>query len=310
MERVRATMAARRLKPRTITAYAHWIRRYIRYHDRRHPIDLGEEHVRAFLNHLVVEDGVAAATQNQALAALLFLYMHVVGRPLARVQGLATARRSRHVPVVLTAGEVRRLLERLGAPIRLCATLMYGSGLRLMECASLRMKDVDLERLEVVVREGKGGKDRRTPLAQSCVSPLRSQMRNVERLYYLDLRGGIDGAGMPAGLARKYPTANRELRWRYLFPASRTYVAPDGGVRRDHVHATVIQRSRSEGSDRCRHPETRDVPFVASFLRNASSRVGLGHPHRPGAAWAQRRADDDDLHARLESGRTWGAQSG
>lgn len=243
MERVRATMVGRRLKPRTITAYAHWIRRYIRYHDRRHPIDLGEEHVRAFLNHLVVEDGVAAATQNQALAALLFVYMHVLGRPLARVQGLESARRSRHVPVVLTVREVRHLLERLRDPVRLCTTLMYGSGLRLTECISLRLKDVDLERLEVVVREGKGGKDRRTPLAQSCVAPLRRQMRNVERLYYLDLRAGIDGAGIPAGLARKYPTANRELRWRYLFPASRTYVAPDGGVRRDHVHATVIQRA-------------------------------------------------------------------
>jgi integron integrase len=243
MERMRAIMAARRLKPRTITAYAHWIRRYIRYHDRRHPIDLGEEHVRAFLNHLVVEDGVAAATQNQALAALLFVYMHVLGRPIARVQGLAAARRSRHVPVVLSAREGRHLLERLRDPVRLCATLMYGSGLRLSEAVSLRLKDVDLERLEVVVRGGKGDKDRRTPLAQSCFPQLRRQLKNVERLYYLDLRAGIDGAGVAASLARKYPSASRELRWRFLFPAARTYAAPDGGVRRDHMHATVIQRA-------------------------------------------------------------------
>ena len=155
-----------RYSRRTEAAYVHWIRRYIRFHGRRHPRDLGPSAVREFLSALTVRDGVAASTQNQALAALLFLYGRVLATPLPTIDGIAPARRPRHVPVVLSQREVNLRLAALAEPARLCASLMYGSGLRVTECVSLRVKDVDLDRREIVVRDGKGNKDRRTPSRQ------------------------------------------------------------------------------------------------------------------------------------------------
>lgn len=167
LEIVRSCLRERRYSRRTERAYVGWIRRYVLFHGRRHPRDLGSTHVREFLSALAVEDRVAASTQNQALAALLFLYEHVIGRALARVDGITPARSSRRVPVVLSQREVRALLRHLQDPVRLCVGLMYGSGLRVLECVSLRVKDVDVDRREIVVRGGKGAKDRRTPLAES-----------------------------------------------------------------------------------------------------------------------------------------------
>jgi len=243
MEIVRRRMRERRYSRRTEEAYVYWIRRFIVRFDRRHPRELGDSDVRTFLSELAVKERVAASTQNQALAALSFLYERVIERPLARIDGIQPARRSRHVPVVLSSREIEAIFARLEEPVRLCASLMYGSGLRLTECVALRVKDVDVERREIVVRDGKGNKDRRTPLGERCVVPLNAQLRAVRELYRRDERTGTRTTGLAASLVRKYPSADAEFRWRYVFGATRTFVDEEGVRRRHHLHETVIQRA-------------------------------------------------------------------
>ena len=243
MEIVRRTLRERRYSRRTEEAYVYWIRRFVLASDRRHPVDLGPEDVRRFLSMLALDERVSASTQNQALSALKFLYAHVVRRPLAPVDGIAAARRPQKVPVVLSTQEIRSLLARLQDPSRLCAMLMYGSGLRVLECVSLRIKDVDLDRREIVVRSGKGGKDRRTPLARSCVVPLRAQLQRARLRAAHDRKAGIRMSGIDDGLRRKYPDIDFDWRWQYLFAASRTRKGPDGHARRHHLHESVVQRA-------------------------------------------------------------------
>lgn len=243
MEIVRRALRERRYSPRTEEAYVHWIRRFILSNDRRHPSDMGEPEVRRFLSGLAVVESVSASTQNQALAALTFLYARVVRRPLVRMEGIAPARQSRHLPVVLSQGEVRRIMGRLEQPLRLCVALMYGSGLRVLECVSLRVKDVDLERREIVIRGGKGGRDRRTPLARSCVLPIRQLLAQSGPRFAADRRDRIGTTGISDALLRKYPDADLDWRWQYLFVATRTFLAADGRRQRHHLHETVVQRA-------------------------------------------------------------------
>jgi integrase len=183
-------MSDQRIPPGTQRAYAYWIRRFIHFHDRRHPKDLGEDHVRAFLSMLAVEAKVAASTQNQSLASLTFLYDKVLARPLGRLNGIVPARATRREPVVLSDSEVRSMLRALNDPARLCAELMYGSGLRVGECMALRIKDIDLSRREITVRGGKGDKDRRTPLAERSCGRLERQMKRAYERFRLDERRG------------------------------------------------------------------------------------------------------------------------
>ena len=243
MEVVRRRLRERRYSPRTQEAYAHWILRFIRFHDRRHPRDMGEEEVRGFLSSLAVESGVSASTQNQAFAALRFLYDRVIGRPLRRIDGVAPARVLPRVPVVLSQSEIRQLFGALRDPVRLCAQLMYGSGLRVGECVSLRVKDVDFERGEITVRGGKGDRDRRTPLAKSCRDALRAQIDRVRALFLDEPRYEVRTTGLTEALRRKYPLAEREFRWQYVFPATRTFTDDAGVRRRHHLHETVVQRT-------------------------------------------------------------------
>jgi integron integrase len=243
LEVVRRKLRERRYSRRTEEAYVHWIRRYIVFHGRRHPSELGPDAVKRFLSDLAVGQQVAASTQNQALQALLFLYGQVLGKPLPRIEGITPARRPRHVPVVLSQGEVRALLGRLRDPVRLCAMLMYGSGLRVSECVSLRVKDVDLDRREIVVRGGKGNKDRRTPLAESCMPALERRFREGLAEYRRDQRAGVRCTGITPPLARKYPEAEAGWGWWYVFPAGRTFVDEGGVPRRHHLHQTVVQRT-------------------------------------------------------------------
>jgi len=221
----------------------YWIRRFILANDRRHPADLDEGSVRRFLSALAIEHGVAASTQNQALAALTFLYEHVLVRPLPRTDGIAPAKRPRRLPVVLTPGEIRAILRALDSPFRLCAMLMYGSGLRVTECMSVRVKDVDFERREIAVVGGKGDKDRRTPLAAACAAPLRTHL-NARRVQFTsDVRLGIGPTGLSDALIRKFPSIESDWRWQYVFPATRTVIGRDGSRRRHHLHETVMQRA-------------------------------------------------------------------
>jgi integron integrase len=243
MEIVRRRLRERRYSRRTEEAYVYWIRGYILYNDRRHPRDLGEAEVARFLSDLATRRRVAASTQNQALAALTFLYDRVLERPLTRLEGMTPARRSPYVPVVLSEGEIRAVLRHMDGTPRLCAMLMYGSGLRLLECLRLRVKDIDLDRRETVVRYGKGGKDRRTPLAESCLPDLRRLLKDRRAQFTHDVRSKIGTTEIAPALARKYPRIDTDWRWQYVFTAHRTFVDDSGRRRRHHLHETVVQRA-------------------------------------------------------------------
>lgn len=243
LQTVRYKARARRLSRRTERAYVGWIERFIRYHGLRHPRDLGEAEVAAFLNHLVAERGVSASTQMQALCALLFLYGNVLGRPLGRLPGLSWGRSRVRLPVVLTRDEVAAVLQELAGVPRLVVLLLYGSGLRLMEALRLRVKDVDLVRREIRVRDTKGGRPRVTVLPEVVVEPLRGHLERVKRLHQQDLGRGAGAVELPGAFGRKASGAAREWAWQWVFPARRQYVGPDGCQRRHHVHETVIQRA-------------------------------------------------------------------
>jgi integron integrase len=227
-----------------VRAYAGWIRRFIVFHGKRHPKEMGGAEVGAFLSSLATTDKVSSSTQNQALAALLFLYQQVLGRDLEWLGDLVHAKRPQKVPVVLARGEARDLLARLDGPVWLVCAFLYGGGLRLLEALRLRVKDIDLERREVVVRRGKGAKDRRTVLPATLIEPLRSHLSTVKAIHEADLASGAGAVAMPDALDRKYPNAAREWIWQWVFPATRSYVDRDTGQsRRHHLHETVIQRA-------------------------------------------------------------------
>ncbi len=198
---------------RTKETYVHWINRFVYWSGRRHPASLGESEVTAFLSHLATERNVAAATQNQALAALLFLYKQVLGRELGWFDDLVRAKRPVRLPVVLTRGEVKALLAQLRGAHWLMASILYGAGLRLMECLRLRVKDVDIAYRQILVREGKGGKDRVTMLPETTVQPLDEQLGKVKRFHEIGLREGYGEVHLPYALARKYPRIGYEWGW-------------------------------------------------------------------------------------------------
>ena len=209
---------------------------------------MGEPEVREFLSALAVRDGVSASTQNQALAALRFLYDGVLARPLQHVGDYAARPKRGYVPTVLSERELRLLFAKLRATPRLCAELMYGSGLRVSECVALRVKDVDLDRLEVVVRGGKGDKDRRTPLAERCVDGLSRHLARERARFESDRRREIRTTGVGESLLRKYPNADREWRWRYVFASARTVLDASGVRRRHHIDESVLQRAIPEAA--------------------------------------------------------------
>jgi integron integrase len=246
MDRVRQALIARHYSPRTVDSYAHWILRYIRFHGRRHPALLGAAEVNAYLTWLAVEKGVAASTQTQALAALLFLYRTVLGVDVALEAPLVRAKPSRRLPVVLSRDEVSAVLGKLHGPSALVAALLYGSGLRLMEALQLRVKDVDLARGELLVRCGKGDKDRVTMLPQALRPALREQMARALSLHRRDLAEGWGEVALPGGLAVKYPNAPREPGWQWVFPQPTRWRNAQGQEGRHHLHETVVQKSVHE----------------------------------------------------------------
>ena len=244
LDRVRAHLRARHYSVRTERAYVGWIRRFVLFHGKRHPEEMGETEIGAYLSDLATQARVSASTQNQALAALLFLYQQVLGKELQWIENMVHAKRPAQLPVVLTREEARLLLARLQGPVWLVCALLYGGGLRLLEALQLRVKDIDLERREVVVRRGKGQKDRRTVLPALLVDRLRAHLALVKDQHDNDLGAGGGFVALPDALGRKYPSAPREWKWQWIFPATRTYVDPSTReVRRHHLHETVIQRA-------------------------------------------------------------------
>jgi integron integrase len=246
---VRAALRVRHYSPRTEEAYIGWIRRFISFGGRRHPRELGQPDLERFLSALRTERNVSSSTQNQALAAISFLYEKVLRTPLLNLHELARPSQPERIPTVLTPREVERLLSVMSGVPRLMASLLYGAGLRLLECARLRIKDLDLERREVRVRDGKGRKDRITTLPMSLVSSLRQHLELVHALHQRDLRAGAGFVELPGALLIKYPSAASEWPWQWLFPATRHYVdAASGQRRRHHLHETVLQRAVREAA--------------------------------------------------------------
>ncbi len=245
--RARALLRARHYSQRTEEAYLLWIERFLRFRSGRPLSSLGDDDVGDFLTSLAMDWRVAAATQNQALSALVFLFGEVLGRQLAGQGGVVRARGPKRLPVVLSREEVRALLGRLDGAVGLMARLLYGGGLRLLECCRLRVKDVDFDRGEIVVRSGKGNKDRRTMLPVSLKMPLSTHLAAVRRMHEADLRTGAGWVELPGALGRKYPNAGREWCWQWVFPATRFYVdAATGQRRRHHLHESVLQRAVHE----------------------------------------------------------------
>jgi integron integrase len=243
MQRVRSAIRVRNYSPRTERAYAGWIRRYILFH-RAHPATLGAPDISAFLSHLAEQQHVSASTQNQALAAILFLYKHVLDLPIGKLEGLVHAQRHERVPVVLSRTEVLLLLSHLSGTYQLMAALLYGSGLRLLECARLRVKDVDLERAEITVRNPKGRKDRVTMLPAGILDALRQHLARVRELHTEDLARGAGHVELPAAFRLKSPSASRSWPWQWVFPATRIYNdRTTGERRRHHLHQTALQRA-------------------------------------------------------------------
>ncbi|MFT5459853.1 MAG: integron integrase [Myxococcota bacterium] len=241
---VRAAIRIRHYSPRTEKAYIGWIRRFILFHGKRHPRDMGYAECTAFLSHLATHRRVSASTQNQALAALLFLYRHVIGTELPWLDELIRVKKRKRLPVVLTRAEVMRVFGKLKGTDRLQASLLYGSGLRLLECASLRVKDVDAARHTIVVRGGKGDKDRQTMLPGTLVGPLRAHLRQVRKQHFADLAKGAGWVELPSALLKKLPNAGREWPWQWVFPAGRTYYHRETAQRRrHHRHETVLQKA-------------------------------------------------------------------
>ena len=244
LDRVRQALRARHYSPRTERAYVAWIRRYIVFHGKRHPMEMGNQEVTAFLSALATRQKVSASTQNQAFSALLFLYREVLEKPLAGLEKVTRAKPSLRLPVVLSADEVAAILNELSGVSRLMASLLYGAGMRLLECCRLRVKDIDFSSRQVSVRDGKGRKDRLTVLPTALIECLQDHLQHVHAQHQSDLRAGFGTVALPDALARKYPSAAREWAWQWVFPATRFYKDEATGVqRRHHLHETVLQKA-------------------------------------------------------------------
>lgn len=241
----RESLRVRHYSYRTEVTYISWVRQFILFHKKRHPREMGVDEINAFITYLANEKNVAASTQNQAISSILFLYRHVLGIELDE-KGLVPIRptKPRRVPTVLSKAEAKIVIRQMTGVYRLMAQLMYGSGLRLMEVLRLRVKDLDFENRQIVVRDGKGENDRLTMLPESLIEPLRLQLKQVEAQHQIDLREGFGTVYLPYALERKYPSANREFAWQYVFPAADLSVDPVSGVKqRHHINESSLQKA-------------------------------------------------------------------
>ena len=235
LARVRESIRARHYSRRTEASYVHWIKQFIFFHGKRHPMEMGEAEINSFLTSLAVKEKLSASTQNQALSALLFLYQHVLNKPLDWIQPEVRAKKAVRLPIVLTKTEIKAVLAQLRGTTKLIALLLYGSGLRLTECLQLRIKDLNLDRNEILVLDGKGQKDRHTMLPESLKETLRVHMQRVKELHERDLADGAGRVMLPRALAKKYPNADREWGWQFLFPASTRFLTSPPAFRDDII---------------------------------------------------------------------------
>ncbi len=244
-------LRARHYSLRTEQAYVHWVRRYIFFHKLRHPLEMGEEEINAFLTHLAVDGKVSSSTQNQALSALLFLYRHILGRKVGQIGDVIRAQRPRLLPVVMSREEVKAVLGYLYGEKKIIATLLYGAGLRLMECMRLRVQDIDFDKNQINVRSGKGDKDRVTMLPQALKPMLLEQLRRVKHVHEKDVIDGWGRVELPEALDRKYPHAPRDWGWQWVFPQERRWRNPQSRQEgRHHIDESLVQRAVKEAVTR------------------------------------------------------------
>jgi integron integrase len=274
LERVRQRIRLKHYSIRTEDAYVDWVRRYILFHDRRHPGQMGASEVEEFLTHLAVQAKVAASTQNQAKSALLFLYREVLGTELGGMDRVTPAKRPQRLPVVLTRDEVAAVVGQMTGTNALIARLLYGAGLRLMEGVRIRVKDIDFLRREILVRDGKGAKDRVTMLPAQLVEPLRVQLDFARALHHRDLGDGFGEVYLPFALERKYPRASRQWAWQYVFPADRISRDPRSDKRRRHhwdeqsVQRAMQEALRATGIHKIATPHTLRHSFATHLLES------------------------------------------
>lgn len=274
LDQVREVLRRKNYAYRTEQAYTGWIRRYILFHNKRHPKEMGEHEIETFLTYLAVKRGVAPSTQNQALAALQFLYQEVLHQSLDEEILPAPAKRSKHIPVVLSKREVQKVISHLHGVNKMIAQLLYGAGLRISECLRLRVKDLDFDRGEIIVRMGKGKKDRVTVLPEAVQPALKRHLKQVKLTHQQDLEEGFGSVYIPQGLARKYPHASREWIWQYVFPApGRSQDPRSGKIRRHHLGAWVVRRGVSQaardlGIQKHVTPHTLRHSFATHLLEN------------------------------------------
>ena len=244
LDQMRDAIRLKQYAHSTEKTYVYWAKRFVLHHDKRHPLEMGEKEISEFLTYLAVEENVAASTQNQVLSGLLFLYREVLRKDPDLSLELVWAKRPKRLPTVLTKGEVQQVIAQLTGVHRLIVQLLYGSGLRLMECIRLRVKDLDFGQRQILVRDAKGGKDRVTILANSLIKPLRVQLVTAKQLHEQDLGDGYGAVYLPDALERKYPHANEEWIWQYVFPATLRSQDPHSDViRRHHLHENTVQKA-------------------------------------------------------------------
>jgi integron integrase len=289
LDGVRAACRVRHYSIRTEECYVQWIRRFILFHHKRHPREMGSAEINGFLTHLAVNGQVSASTQNQAFGALLFLYQKVLEVEPGLMEGVIRVKRPERLPVILTREEVRAVLGRLDGVPRLVALLLYGAGLRILDALRLRIQDVDFARMEFLFRHGKGAKDRRTMLPAAARAELLAQLDRVGSLFEKD-RADRVGVSLPDALDVKYREARFEWMWYYVFPARQRGIDPrDGQRKRHHLHETVIQRAVSKAARPGPDFQTRHAARVPACLCHAFAGRRLRHPHRSGVAWSCKR---------------------
>ena len=275
IDQLRDQIRIKQYSPRTEKTYAHWVREFIIFHDKRHPGTMGVDEINQFITHLVVQRKASASTQNQALSAILFLYRNVLRVDLDEAAiSFIRPKKGKRVPTVLSKDEARAIIANLSGPYKIMVQIMYGGGLRLMECLRLRVKDIDFENHRILVYDGKGGDDRVTMLPDRIIFPLKLHLSQVKVLHQNDLSAGLGSVIMPFGLDKKYPSAHKQWMWQYVFPAPNLSIDPaTGATRRHHIHETALQRSirnatRLAKIDKRVTPHTFRHSFATHLLQN------------------------------------------
>ncbi len=275
LEQYKEAIRLKQYSPRTEKTYIEWVRQYILYHNKRHPKEMGSHEVKQFVTHLVVDRKASASTQNQVISAILFLYRNVLHLELDQTDlGFIRPKRGKRVPTVLSKNEAKAIIQNMTPPYKLMVQIMYGSGLRLMECLRLRVKDIDFENHRILVYDGKGGDDRQTPLPDSIIPALREHLAKTRAIHEKDLSHGRGSVHMPYALAKKFPNADKSWIWQYVFPATTLFTDKEDGVmRRHHIHETALQRTIKQAATLAKiekrvTPHTFRHSFATHLLEN------------------------------------------